>query len=146
MLKINRNCIIAVHEKIHCLLFKQSSRFVFILAFACTSHLAYAQKKSVSIQFNPVYDSLPLELGKKYPYKNDSIEIATLRFYISGIQFYYNDVLVDEVAKKYHLIDLENPQSLIVHHSDIKNKKFNRIHFSIGVDSITNVSDRKSVV
>jgi hypothetical protein len=115
-------------------------KFIFLLSFFAISKVCYSQESPVSIQFNPTYNTLPIESGKKYPYKNDSIEISTLKFYISNIQFYQDNQLVDEVAKKYHLIDIENPPSLTINHSNKENKKFNRIHFCIGVDSITNVS------
>ncbi len=121
-------------------LLKVKFKLIVILLLLCIVNVARSQKKTISIQFNPVYDSLQVEPGKKYPYKNDSVEIATLKFYISGIKFYSNDELIDETVKKHHLIDLENPPSLYILHTDEKHTKFNRIQFSIGVDSITSES------
>ena len=115
-------------------------KFLFFLSLLLKGALCYAQTNTVSIKLNTVYGALPIELGKKYPYKNDSVEITTLKFYISGIQFYQDDNLTDETEKKHHLVDIENPPSLFIYHPENKNKKFNRIHFRIGVDSITNVS------
>lgn len=112
----------------------------FLIAFLGSSIFCFSQTELISIQFNPTYNSLPIELGKKYPYKNDSIEIATLKFYISGIRLYQENELVDEFIKKHFLIDIENPQSLILTQANKKNKKFNHIHFSIGVDSINNTA------
>lgn len=112
----------------------------FLIAFLASSIFCYSQKDFISIQFNPIYNSLPIALGKKYPYKTDSIEITTLKFYISTIQFYQENELVDEFIKKHFLIDIENPQSLILTQANKKNKKFNHIHFSIGVDSINNTA------
>lgn len=115
-------------------------KFFFIALFLCVIELVHAQKSSVLIRFSPLYDSLPIELDKKYPYKNDSVEISALKFYISGIQLYQNNELVEAIEKKHHLIDLENPGSQYVHHTGEANKKFNRIRFYIGVDSTANVS------
>jgi hypothetical protein len=106
----------------------------------CAFQTAYAQKEAVSIHFRPVYDSLPIEIEKKYPYKNDSIEISVIRFYISNIGFYQNDQLVAEPVKKHHLIDIENPASQFILHTGEKAVPCNSIRFSIGVDSLTNVS------
>lgn len=89
---------------------------------------------------SPTFNSLPVEPGKKFSYKYSAVEIATLRFCISGIQFYLDNELVDEVAKKHRLTDIENPTSLAFSHSINKNKKYKRVQFSIGMDSIANVS------
>jgi hypothetical protein len=115
-------------------------KLLFLLYFITISINGFSQKKSLSIYFKPTYNLLPLELGKKYPYKNDSIEITSLKFYISNIRFYQDNKLVDETEKKVYLIDVEKPQSLLVKQHNLKNKKFSAIHFCIGVDSITNVS------
>ncbi len=116
---------------------KSQITFFFLVT---VSTFAYSQKNIRSIKFNPVCNSAPVELDKKYAYKTDSIEISALKFYISNIRFYQHTKLVDEVIKKHHLVNIENAQSLIVNHSNKKNKKFNRLVFCIGVDSTTNVS------
>jgi hypothetical protein len=115
-------------------------KLIFFLLFSVAGAYGYAQKTDISIQFSPTYDAVPVELHKKYTYKSDSIEIATLKFYISGIKLYQNDKPVDEVAKKYHLIDLENPASLTIYQPGNNNNAFNRVVFNIGINSITNVS------
>jgi hypothetical protein len=115
-------------------------KLFFIALCFCMLHPAHAQEDSVLIRFSTLYDASPVELGKKYPYKDDSVEVAALKFYISGIQFYQDNELVASVEKKHHLIDVENPASQYVHCTAGKNKKFNHIRFYIGVDSIANVS------
>ena len=116
------------------------TKFIFILLFTSFVATTYSQQNKISIQFVPKYNSLPIEPGKKYPYKNDSVEIETLKFYISGTRFYNDSLLVDEVKRKHQLIDLENPASQFVYHLAEKKIQFNRVSFSIGVDSITNES------
>jgi hypothetical protein len=129
--------IAVIFNRINYFGLKRRITFFFLVTL---STFAYSQKNIRSIKFNPVCNSAPVELGKKYAYKTDSIEISALKFYISNIRFYQHTELVDEVIKKYHLVDIENAQSLTVNHSNKKNKKFNRLVFCIGVDSITNVS------
>lgn len=115
-------------------------RFIIIALITCITNAAYSQKDTIAIRFIPTYASQPIETGKKYPLKNDSVEIETLRFYISGIRFYLDDKLVDEVEKKHHLVDIEKPGSELIYHISSKQLKFNRLFFNIGVDSITNES------
>lgn len=115
-------------------------KFAFIVLLLCAVNGGYAQKRDVFIQFNPVYNSFPVETEKKYPYKNDSVSISVLRFYISDIQLYQDNKLIDTVEKKHHLIDLDNPGSQSVYHTTEQNHQFNRIRFSLGVDSVSNVS------
>lgn len=92
------------------------------------------------IHFRPVYDLLPVEMEKKYSYKNDSVEISVVKFYISNISFYQNNKLVDSLDKKHHLVDIGNPASQIIQHTTEKKLLYDQIRFSIGVDSLTNVS------
>ncbi|HPH91802.1 MAG TPA: hypothetical protein PLZ68_13315, partial [Ferruginibacter sp.] len=113
---------------------------IIIILLICFDQTGYAQKEAVSIRFRPVFDSLPIETDKKYPYKNDSIEISVIRFYVSNISFYQNNQLVAELEKKNHLVDIENPASQLIQHIGEKKIQYNSIHFSIGVDSLTNVS------
>lgn len=69
---------------------------------------------------------------------NDTILIETLKFYISEIQFCKDKVVLDSLERKYHLLDLMYPSSLILKHKS-KNA-FSSIRFKIGIDSTTNVS------
>ena len=117
---------------------KMKSTFISSLLFACIVNTAFAQQRTITVQFLPLYNSAPVELGKKYLYKSDSIEIETLKFYISGIQFYKDGKLVGATEKKHHLVDAENPASFIITNSHANNAPYNRLRFSIGVDSVTN--------
>jgi len=90
-----------------------------------------------SIQFKPLFQDQSLASNKKYIFQNDTLEIETLKFYISNVRFYNKEELVDTADKKYLLMDLKNPNSLTVAH---RGKNFNTIKFSIGIDSIINVS------
>ncbi len=121
-----------------CCLLKAGGKFILILLLISLHSFSYCQQRKSTIQFVPKYDSLPIEIGKKYPYKNDSVEIETLKFYISGIQFFQNEKLVAVAEKKYHLFDIENPATQYIYQPNEKNIQFNRLHFSIGIDSITN--------
>jgi hypothetical protein len=124
-------------------LFKVSGfkiKLIVHLCIFCSGTLCNAQANVFSVQFNPVFGAHPFETEKKYSYKKDSIQITTLKFYVSGIQLYKDSTLLEAPYKKYHLIDIDNPQSLHIFYSEKMWDQFNRIRFSVGVDSVTNVS------
>lgn len=110
------------------------------LLICCCAHAVYSQQNTISIRFKPVFGSMPLEIGKKYPYKSDSVEIETLKFYISAVKFYRDDQCVGETEKKHHLINLENQLSQVIYQANSKHITFNRLVFILGVDSATNES------
>gem|GEM_PF-489720 len=125
-------------KKVNLLVKQPEIRFIITALFICIANAGYPQQNTVAIRFQPEYNTVPVEIGKKYPYKSDSVEIDVLRFYISGIRFYQGNELVDEVKKKHHLVDIENPASQTIFHKNPGQVKFNRLVFSIGVDSLTN--------
>lgn len=67
---------------------------------------------------------------------HDSIQLETLRFYVSKVCFYNNGLKVFEEKKSYHLMDWEEKLFFNVALS----KDFDAVSFCIGIDSITNVS------
>lgn len=100
--------------------------------------MLYSQDNSINIKFSPTFNNTVLEIDKKYQFQGKDIEIHTLKFYASNIEFYQNQQKVGFFTKKYHLIDLENIESLILNQPN--NITFNRITFDLGIDSTTNVS------
>lgn len=115
-------------------------RLIFTLFFWGIYCFALGQKNESIIEFAPTFNNLPLELNKNYSFKNDSLKISILKFYISNINFYQNNQFIDSVSKKYYLIDFENPETSSIKFLRTNSKAFNRIFFSIGIDSLTNVS------
>lgn len=115
-------------------------RFIFTLFFITNFSFTFAQKNECIIEFTPTFNNLPLELNKNYSFKNDSLKISALKFYISNISFYEGNQLVDCVSKKYNLIDIENPETSSIKFLRKNSKAYNKICFSIGIDSLTNVS------
>ena len=60
----------------------------------------------------------------------------TIKFYISDPLIFKNDSLFESPAKRYHLVDLNNPESLIL---QTKAEDFDEIQFNIGIDKQTNL-------
>ncbi len=112
-------------------------RIIFLLFLIFFSMRLTAQQKR-TIQFIPIFNGAPLKLDTEYYTAKDTILIETLKFYLSEIQFCKDNVVLDRLEKKYHLLDLMHPTSLILKHKS-KND-FSSIRFKIGVDSTTNVS------
>lgn len=104
------------------------------------TQFSIAQEKVQSIQFEFTFKGHSIELGKNYYSENisDSISIDNLKLYISHFSFLSNSKVVDTTDKKFHLIDLENPNSLKMNYTS--SESFNQIRFSLGIDSVTNVS------
>jgi len=122
------------------------------LLFIALYTSALAQSRGERISFHPTMNGESMEIGQSYyaTALKDSVRFDALKFYISAIQLFQDEQLVFTLQKKHYLIDLENRESLIV---DLKTKedvdfkkgegfdlKYNRIQFSLGVDSLTNSS------
>lgn len=95
---------------------------------------------NVSIQFNPVYGNSALILDSSYiNEKGEEIRFEALRFYISNVQLVFQDGSKHIESKSFHLMDMENPENFKID-VNTKNKPIAKILFSLGIDSITNVS------
>ena len=84
---------------------------VLIICIQCIQ-TSFAQQ-TISLNFNPQFQHATLALDSNYLLEDHStIQIETLKFYISNLTFYYKGKLVDQEKNSYHLLDCENPQSL----------------------------------
>lgn len=96
---------------------------------------------SIKIQFIPEMKSSKLKLGSIYKLQNDdTIQVNTLKFYISKIQFLNSDTVVCSEANSFHLIDASEEKSMSLEIKIPKNINYNKIKFNLGIDSITNFS------
>ncbi|MGY8885895.1 MAG: MbnP family protein [Flavobacteriales bacterium] len=113
-----------------------------ILILFLISFTSQSQNDPELIQINPLFNNEHLELNKQYflASVNDSIKVETLKFFISNVRFFQDEKLIDSLSKKQHLIDLENEKSLQIEMSRSNKLRYNTIKFSVGIDSITNVS------
>jgi hypothetical protein len=96
-----------------------------------------AQKNTTEISFQLLYNKTPLELGQSYPISGrDSLKIDFLKFYLSNITFFKDGNQIGKSTEKYHLIDAQN-SSLYRTSYTVKNKKFDTIRLTIGLDTKT---------
>jgi hypothetical protein len=111
-----------------------------ILLFLSFSSLAQS-KDSLSVNFKVNFDQFPLELNKQYLTANkDTVAITTFKCYVSNIEIQYADKTVFKEKNSFHLLDLENPNSLQIPITKATDKVISKVTFNIGIDSITNTS------
>ena len=108
--------------------------WLFIFLFGLIALRSQAQ----SLRFVALYDELPLSLNTKFPVQNslDSIEISTLKFYISNIELRIDTLIVATLPQYHYLVDFKKEQSQVIQFS--QNITFNNIRFHLGIDSLTN--------
>lgn len=117
-------------------------KIVFFIVSILFFQSNYAQigRDSLILHLNLKFANELVELNKTYVSNNDSLQISQLRFYISGIEIEYNDQTLFKQKNSFHLIDIENPNSLQIPITENQNKIVKKLSFAIGIDSITNVA------
>lgn len=100
---------------------------------------AQEKKDSLIVPFRLKFGNELLALNKMYILKdNDTLEISTLKFYVSAIEIHYADASFSR-SERFHLLDMESPQTLGVSFP-YSGKSISKISFCIGVDSLASVS------
>lgn len=117
---------------------------LFLFAFSLSQLCAQvdATEKSLTLRVQPAFNNQKLILGSQHyiTSNNDSVTIARLRFYISGIAIHFTDNSVYTEANSYHLIDAEDESTLSLTLKNVPEKKISSIEFNIGIDSLESVS------
>lgn len=94
--------------------------------------------QNCTLIFEPKFKNSKLFLHQKYKaQKVDSLEINTLKFYISDIEFLKDEEPVKNDIKKYLLIDAENDKTMNISFT-CADTHFDQIRFNVGIDSATN--------
>ena len=98
-------------------------------------------KKNLVLNFRNYFGNELLSLDSIYNVGNQTlITITNIKFYISGIQLYSKNKMVFTDQNYAHLLDAAIPQSQQIELEVPNDIQFDRIVFSVGVDSIHNVS------
>ena len=99
-------------------------------------------KGGLKIHFvHPVGDYQMLQLDSGFVFnQKDSMVIHSLRYYISDIKLFQNNLEVYSEINGYHLIDLSDPSSLYIELKLIKGIQYDEISFNLGIDSATNTA------
>lgn len=125
-------------------------RNLFAIVFAvCMAHAkATANDSEIVLNIRCVYGEHQIDLSRGPFQANDELQtqIDVLRFYLSDIQLLQNDSIVYREPNSFHLVDasLTGSMRILVDKFNMNGGKsgkapFNKIRFSVGIDSATNV-------
>lgn len=103
--------------------------------------LAVAQQnKNIELKFYSSFgtDAISLNDTSSFFSKKDSIEISSIRFYCSNIQFLKDGKEIWEEKSSYHLIDIAKDNSCKLNLPIPQNLIYDEVRFNLGIDSLTN--------
>ena len=97
---------------------------------------------TLSIRFVPLFHGTPLSAAEGHSLfsSGDTFSIDQLRFYCTNICLKEDENIIWKDATKYHLIDVSDTASLVVHIGTKWKAKIRLLKFHLGIDSATNVS------
>lgn len=118
-------------------------RFVLILIILASGVPLMAQtKQKHNLTFYPVFGNSPLRSNESF-YKlsnGDSLQIETLKFYISEIELFHKGKMVWKEKNSFHLIDAYSNESMHLSFQTTSPLQYDQVKFNLGIDSITNTS------
>ena len=117
--------------------------FIFLIVSVFCFKNNYAQEETITtLNFIPKFEASNFILNDStYFIKNgDSIQLKSLKFYISNIELVNGDKVVWQQKNSFHLIDASKNESLQIPLKHQSNLNFTKIKFNLGIDSVVNVS------
>lgn len=104
-------------------------------------NLVFSQNNGLNLNIDLKFNDTKIVLAENYTSKNnDILNFETLKFYLSNFEIIYSDNSITKEENSYHLIDIENPESLVLKLKSEKNREIKSLKFKIGVDSLASVS------
>ena len=98
-------------------------------------------KNSTNVQFSLQFNDKEVAFGEDYISKNeDTLSLESIKFYISSFEVMYKNKEVFKEKNSYHLIDLDDAETLKFNLPTISKEEIVGIKFNIGVDSLASVS------
>ncbi len=110
------------------------------MAMLLFSNAAHTQPNKIKINFHLRYEGQEIELGSAYAFQEEYVQFENLRFYISDFRLCQGTESIAKMEKQHCLIDAALPSSLKLNMEVEPAKKYDRIQFNLGIDSLTNVS------
>jgi hypothetical protein len=113
--------------------------YFFLWLLFCSTNKCFAQ--NIQLIISPVFNDKPITTNDWFiTKKGDSIQLENMRFYISHLAFEMpNKRFVSDTVQA-RLVDIFEPNSLRIDLPDLELKSIKKIYFSLGIDSLTNVS------
>ncbi len=75
-----------------------------------------------------------------HPMTGDSLKFTTFKHYLSNVKLHHVDGTVWEAEESYHLVDLSDPNSLVLDFTGVPAGEYTSLEITFGVDSLRNVS------
>jgi hypothetical protein len=75
-----------------------------------------------------------------HPMSGDSLKFTTFKHYLSNIKLHHVDGSVWEAPESYHLLNVDDPTSLVLDFTGVPAGEYNALEITFGVDSLRNVS------
>jgi hypothetical protein len=114
--------------------------YIVLLFLFCFQIFSQSENDSLTLNFHPEFDKLPLETNKKYVSNKDTLTIETFRCYISNIQILYVDNSIFIQNDSYYLLNSDDTNSFKIPLTKTNDKLISKVTFNIGIDSITSNS------
>ena len=117
---------------------------IVICTLTCLSFQMKKNQKDVGVLLHLNFQNEPLVLtDKKYVTKtNDTVTITKMKFYLSNIVLELEDGSEYKESNSFHLVDAETLSSSEFNLKNVPDLKVKKIRFNIGIDSLTNVSEK----
>jgi hypothetical protein len=111
------------------------------LFLLCISLSAQNKTDSLYINVSLKFNQEDFKLNSNYvSSQKDTLSFETVKLYLTGFQLEYKDQSIYTENNSYHLIDVENPETMQFSIANHINKEIKAIKFNIGVDSLASVS------
>jgi len=79
-----------------------------------------------------------------HPMTQDTLNFTTFKHYVSNVKLHNVDGSIWSDEESYYLVDLSDPSSLELHFANVPAGEYDGIEFTLGVDSLRNVSGVQS--
>jgi len=111
------------------------------LFLLCISLSAQNKTDSLYINVSLKFNQEDFKLNSNYvSSQKDTLSFETVKLYLTGFQLEYKDQSIYTENNSYHLIDVENPETMQFSIANHINKEIKAIKFNIIVDSLASVS------
>lgn len=118
-------------------MFKKKNIVLFLVFII--SNISFSNE--VNIEVKAMFGTENFILNKDYiTDEGDTVLISQCKFYLTNFKFIYKSGEIYTEKDSYHLIDVSDSTSLLLHFDKVPKGKLERIDFCIGVDSLNSVS------
>lgn len=115
------------------------------LFLLCISLTAQNKTDSLYTNVSLKFNQEDFKLNSNYvSAQKDTLYFEIVKFYLTGFQIEFKDQSIYTENNSYHLIDVENPETMQFSIANHINKEITSIKFNIGVDSLASVSGAMS--